>query len=76
LGTARCEVEKHFFNVKDIVERLKKQNLKIKLSKCKIAQNRIEFLSHEICVGVISPGEKKTEALFKFKQPASVKQVK
>jgi hypothetical protein len=67
--------EIHFSDVKNIVLRLKENNLKIKTSKCKIAQNRIEYLTHEICDGVISPGKKKTEALFNFKQPKNVKQV-
>jgi hypothetical protein len=49
--------EKHFFDVKDIVERLRKHYLKIKLSKCKIAQNRIEYRLFDAQKrGKISPG--------------------
>ena len=67
--------EEHLDYVKIVVERLRNNRLKVKLIKCKIAQVKIEYLSHEISDGKISPGKKKTEALYKFKQPQTIRQV-
>lgn len=47
--------EEHLAHVKLVIDRLRKYNLKIKLSKCKFAQTRIEYLSHIIENGTIMP---------------------
>ena len=41
-------LEEHVEHVRLVAERLKKLNLKIKIEKCKIAQEKIEYLSHII----------------------------
>ncbi len=46
-------LEDHYNHVKLVIERLRKHNLKVKLSKCKFAQTRIEYLSHIIEDGKI-----------------------
>ena len=45
--------DQHLEHVKMVRDRLKQHNLKIKMSKCKFAQTKIEYLSHVICNGQI-----------------------
>ena len=67
--------QEHMKHVDQIVERLKQHNLKINLKKCTFAQRKIEYLSHIICNGTISPRPAKLEALYRSIVPKSVKQV-
>ena len=69
------DLEEHHQHVKEIAECLRKHNLKVKLSKCKFAQNHVEYLSHIIGEGTIKPNPAKIEAVAKFKCPTSVKTV-
>ena len=70
------EERNHLEHVQMVIDRLKEFNLKVKLEKCKIAQQRIEYLSHVIENGTISPGPGKTAELFRFKVPTNVKQIR
>jgi len=70
-----ANASEHFEHVRQVIERLRNNKLKVKIIKCKVAQERIQYLSHEIYDGVISPGKKLTEALYKFKVPQTVRQV-
>ena len=62
-------------HVKKIVDRLKQHNLKIKLSKCKIAQTEVQYLSHIISHGTLKPSPEKVRDLFKFSAPLTKKQI-
>ena len=66
----------HLSNVKLVTERLRQFNLKIKLEKSKVAQTRIEYLSHIIENGTIAPGPAKISALFQKTIPTSVTQIR
>jgi hypothetical protein len=68
-------LEDHYNHVKLVIERLRKHNLKVKLSKCKFAQTRIEYLSHIIEDGKISPNPAKVAAVANATRPKTVKQV-
>jgi hypothetical protein len=68
-------LEEHIEHVKLVAQRLREHNLKIKLSKCKFAQKRVEYLSHIIENGSIKPNPAKVEAISKCKVPTTVKQV-
>ena len=68
-------LEDHIKHVKIVVDRLKQHNLKIKLSKCKIAQTKIEYLSHVISYGSIQPSPNKVKDLLKYVAPLSKKQI-
>jgi hypothetical protein len=48
-----------FSHVKMVVERLIKHVLKMKLSKCKLVEQKIEYLSHIIHYGSIEPNPQK-----------------
>ena len=65
-------IEDHFKHVKIVIERLRQHNLKIKLSKCKFARRKIQFLSHIIEDGKISAI---IEAVSNAKTPKNVKQI-
>lgn len=69
------DVESHLKHVELIIDRLRKNNLKIKLSKCKFARRRIEYLSHIIENGTITPNNLKIQAVSKALRPKTVKQV-
>ncbi len=58
-----------------VIERLRKYNLKIKLSNCKFARSRIEYLSHIVENGTISPNPAKVAAVSEAKRPTTVKTV-
>jgi hypothetical protein len=49
----------HVQHVKMVVERLIKHVLKMKLSKCKLVEQKIEYLSHIIHYGSIEPNPQK-----------------
>ena len=68
--------EEHFKNVKMVIERLKQANLKVKLSKCQIAVKKIEYLSHIIEDGSITPNPKKVAHVNEMERPKSVKKLK
>jgi putative transposase len=68
-------LEDHYNHVKLVIERLRKHNLKVKLSKCKFAQTRIEYLSHIIEDRKISPNPAKVAALANATRPKTVKQI-
>jgi hypothetical protein len=56
----------HVQHVKLVVERLIKHVLKIKLSKCKLVEQKIEYLSHIIQHGSIEPNPQKVSELLKY----------
>jgi hypothetical protein len=69
---SKHSLEEHVNHIRQVSDRLRAGNLKIKLRKCEFMKNRIEYLSHVIQDGVVSPGLKKIEALLNFKQPTNV----
>ena len=67
--------ENHINDVKAIIDRLRQYKLKIKLSKCKFARRKIEYLSHIITNGTLSPNPEKIAAVSQYKRPTTVKQL-
>jgi hypothetical protein len=61
--------------VETVIDCLREHNLKIKLSKCKFARRKIQFLSHIIEDGKISPNPAIIEAVSNAKTPINVKQI-
>jgi len=68
-------LEEHIEHVRLVVQRLEQFCLKIKLEKCKVAQESIEYLSHIISNGQISPSPAKVADLYKFTTPLNEIQV-
>jgi hypothetical protein len=55
---------------------LEKANLKIKLEKCAFASRKIDYLSHIIANGTITPNSKQTDHVYKMKIPKIIKHLK
>jgi hypothetical protein len=68
-------LSEHIQHVKAVVARLQQYNLKIKLSKCKIAQVTITYLIHTISHHHIQPSTEKVKDLDKFQAPLSHSQI-
>ncbi len=67
--------EQHKQDILTVVELLSEAQLKIKLSKCTYFQKELEFLGHTITNGLIKPSKSKVEALFRYEQPRTLKQL-
>ena len=68
-------LEEHIQNVRRVVDQLIQNNLKIKLSKCKIAQTKIVYLSHTISNATIRPSIEKVKDIFKYIAPLTIKRI-
>ncbi|GFW27217.1 hypothetical protein TNCV_2848731 [Trichonephila clavipes] len=58
--------EEHQTHLQEILERLKKANLTIKPSKCKFAQQEVQYIDHVVGLGKRSPTELKIEVMQKI----------
>ena len=67
--------EDHLKHVQRVIERLRKYNMKIKLSKCKFARTKIEYLSHIIENGELKTNPDKIIAVANTPRPKNVKQL-
>ncbi|GFY44031.1 retrovirus-related Pol polyprotein from transposon 297 [Trichonephila inaurata madagascariensis] len=61
--------------LKIVFEVAKKYSLEIKFKKCQFLKNTIEFLGHVVENGTIKPSTAKTQAVRKFPEPTTIKQV-
>ena len=68
--------EQHVEHVKKVVACLKSANLKIKLKKCEFAVKKIEYLSHIIQDGRITPNPKKVAHVRDMKPPKTIRRLK
>jgi hypothetical protein len=68
-------LNEHIKHVEAVVQRLKQYNLKVKLSKCKIVQQKIQYLSHVISHCHIQPSTEKVKDLNKFQTPLNYSQI-
>ena len=69
-------IEEHLANLELVLERLRKANLKIKLSKCNFLKEKCVYLGHELSKDGIKVTKDKIEAVEKFKQPTDVKSLR
>ena len=69
--------EQHLTDVQQLLDRLRRYNLKLKPSKVQLGASEINFLGYNILRNKgIRPGLLKTEAIAKWKMPSSVKEIK
>ncbi|GFY58207.1 enzymatic polyprotein [Trichonephila inaurata madagascariensis] len=61
--------------LKTVFEVAKKYGLEIKFKKCQFLKTTIEFLGHVVENGTIKPSTAKTQAVQKFPEPTTIKQV-
>lgn len=69
-------IEEGLENLKTILELLRKEGLKLKLSKCSFLMTSITYLGFEISNGRIRPGELKIKSVQEFAKPESVRNVR
>ena len=60
----------------NVLEKLDKENLAIKLSKGEFFQNEVNWLGHKLSLDGFSPKITKTEAILKLSPPSSLKQLR
>ncbi|UYV62930.1 hypothetical protein LAZ67_2002542, partial [Cordylochernes scorpioides] len=68
--------EDHIELLKKIFDKLKENNIKLKLKKCSFAKQEIRYLGHIIGHNKIKPDPEKTKAINEFPHPKTVKQVR
>ena len=69
-------IEEHMERVKHVADRLAEYNLRLKMKKCVIMVETIEFLGHEISFNSIRQSAKKVEAIAEAEPPKTVKQLR
>ena len=65
--------KQHIENIKEVFDKLRKFNWKLKLSKCTFAQTKIEYLGHEISKDEIKVLDKNLEKLMNMQRPKNTK---
>ena len=68
--------QEHEKLIMNVLEKLDKVNLALKLSKCEFFQNEVNWLGHKLSLDGISPKVAKTEAILKLSPPTSLKQLR
>ena len=75
LIVSKGSAEEHEKLIMNVLEKLDKENLALKLLKCEFFQNEANWLGHKLLLDGISP-KKKTEAILKLSPPTSLKQLR
>ena len=68
--------QKHEKLILNVLEKLEKENLALKLLKCEFFQQEVNWLGHQLSLEGISPKITKTEAILKLSPPTSLKQLR
>ena len=68
--------KEHIRHVEEVLRRIRKASLILKLKKCKFGSDKIEFLGHEIGRNGIKPGELKVKKIKDMERPKTVKDVR
>ncbi|KAK3746422.1 hypothetical protein QZH41_012760 [Actinostola sp. cb2023] len=68
--------EEHLAVLEDLFSRIRRAGLTVKPSKCKVAQQTLEFLGHTIGKGTISLEQEKVQKVKDAKPPQTKKQVR
>ena len=69
-------IEEHIQHVREVLERLRKQQLYAKLSKCELFREEVEFLGHRIGVNGLAVMADKVEAVRDWPEPRNVTDVR
>ena len=68
--------QEHEKLIMNVLEKLEKENSALKLSKCELFQQEVNWLVHKLSLEGISPKIIKTEAILKLSPPISLKQLR
>ena len=70
------DINEHCERLETVLLRLREHNLRVKLSKCKIAARQVAFLGHVISKSGIQPDPVKISAVSDIPRPNSVKEIR
>jgi len=62
----------HVADVRDVLNRTRKANLRLKLSKCAFGRNEVEVLGHKVSHGRVQPNDRHRDCLRDFAEPTNV----
>ena len=62
--------------ITDVLMKLDKENLSLKLSKCDFFKTEVNWLGHKLLESWVTPKITKTEAILKLEHPKSLKQLR
>lgn len=68
--------EQHLCDLRDVFDRLREANIRLKPTKCHFAATEIEYLGHTISAKGIAPNPDKIKAVIEFPIPINVKGVR
>ena len=68
--------EEHLQSIETVFERMQESNIALKLSKCIFASHKVDFLGFVLSNSGIRPQSRLTEAISKFEQPKTKKELK
>ena len=69
------DLESHVGHLREVLKLLSDAGLRIRLQKCHLASNTLDYLGHRISASGLEPSPKKTEAVQNWPIPNSVKAV-
>ena len=76
LNIASTTETDHIIAIREFFDRLRKHNLKIKLSKCEFFQDEVEFVGHRISSEGIRPSKKYIKKIIQLSEPTNKKEVR
>ena len=68
--------EEHMRNLVEVLERLSKYNIRLKLKKCAFMQDRVEYFGHAIDASGVHMTRDKIEAILKAPRPTNVSELR
>ena len=68
--------EEHLQSIETVFQRMQESNIALKLSKCIFASHKVDFLGFELSNSGIRPQTRLTDAILKFEQPQTKKELK
>ena len=67
--------DEHLIHLQDVLDRLRKANLRLKLAKCSFLKPELLYLGHIVNADGIKPNPEKVEVMHKMQPPTNVKGV-
>uniref|UniRef100_A0A8R1ITM5 RNA-directed DNA polymerase n=2 Tax=Caenorhabditis japonica TaxID=281687 RepID=A0A8R1ITM5_CAEJA len=72
---ASTTIEEHERDLREVLKRLRQSGLKLRATKCHIAQERVEYLGHQVTPEGVQTEEKKVERMKNFSKPTNAKEL-
>ena len=69
-------LEEHLDHLRKVIARLRSANLKLKPSKCRFMQSKVEYLGHIITASGLKPSPHLTNAVREFPRPSNTHEVR